>query len=60
MSENHPAQMPTVPQPGLKDTPIVSNHDSNSNTSTDTPIGDIFSNDGVGDFLQRRRWCQIL
>ena len=48
MSENHPAQMPTVPQPGLKDTPIVSNQDSNSNTSTDTPIGDIFSNDGVG------------
>ena len=47
MSETRPARMPTAPQPGLKDTPNASNHDSNSKTPTDTPFGDLFSNDGV-------------
>jgi len=47
MSEQSPAQMPTAPQPCLKDTPIAVGSDSDSKTSTDTPFGDIFSNDGV-------------
>ncbi len=47
MSEQSPAQMPTAPQPCLKDTPIASNRDSDSKTTTDTPFGVILSNDGV-------------
>ena len=47
MSEQSPAQMPTAPQPCLKDTPIASNRDSDSKTNTDTPFGVILSNDGV-------------
>lgn len=37
MSEQSPAQMPTAPC--LKDTPIVSNRDSDSKTTTDAPFG---------------------
>lgn len=47
MSETSPAQMPTVPQPRLKDTPIAVGSDSDSKTTTDTPFGVIISNDGV-------------
>ena len=47
MSETSPAQMPTVSQSRLKDTPIAVGSDSDSKTTTDTPFGVIISNDGV-------------